>query len=184
MILFAASILFAMWLCCFSFQYVESISPPFEYELALWLALVNRMQWVWYFVSSSLSLGILLLFVNKPGLACWMVNDTWLVTSSLHMAVSQSLVAKLPCWPETDQKCMRDSNRDQKSCPTSLAQIINQWGLDGYSEITNGDFPGGPLADSHSQCRGPGFDPRPGNWIPHAATKSVHAAAKVPACHN
>ena len=39
---------------------------------------------------------------------------------SIYLAVSQSPVAKLPSWPETDQKSMRDSNRDQKSYPTSL----------------------------------------------------------------
>ena len=146
-------------LCCnvtllLLFSICRVYFSTFEYELAWWLALVNRMQWVWYFVSSSLSLRILLLSVNKPGLACWMVNDTWRVTSSLHMTVSRSSVAKLPSWPETDRQCMRDSNRDQKSCPTSLAWIINQWGLDGYSEITNGDFPGGPLADSTLPMQG------------------------------
>ena len=42
-----------------------------------------------------------------------------------------------------------------------------------------------------SQCRGPGFDPWLGNWIPHAATKnsrdatkSLHAATKDPECRN
>ena len=34
----------------------------------------------------------------------------------------------------------------------------------------------------HSLCRGPGFDPWLGNWIPHAITKSFHAATinKIP----
>ena len=40
------------------------------------------------------------------------------------------------------------------------------------------DFLGGPVAGApHSQCRGPGFDPWSGRWIPHAATKD-------PACRN
>ena len=30
-----------------------------------------------------------------------------------------------------------------------------------------------------SQCRGPGFDPWSGNWIPHAAGRETHAAAKT-----
>ena len=42
------------------------------------------------------------------------------------------------------------------------------------------DFPGGPVAKILcSQCKGPGFDPWSGNWIPHAATKSLHAAVKT-----
>ena len=37
-----------------------------------------------------------------------------------------------------------------------------------------GDFPGGPVARTpSSQCRGPGFNPWSGNWIPHAATKDL-----------
>ena len=31
-----------------------------------------------------------------------------------------------------------------------------------------------------SQCRGPRFDPWSGNYIPHAATKSLNAATKDP----
>ena len=30
--------------------------------------------------------------------------------------------------------------------------------------------------------RGPRFDPWLGNWIPHAATKSLHATVKDPKC--
>ena len=34
------------------------------------------------------------------------------------------------------------------------------------------DFPSGPVAKTlHSQCRGPGFDPWLGNWIPHTTMK-------------
>ena len=32
----------------------------------------------------------------------------------------------------------------------------------------------------HSQGRGPAFKPWPGNWMPHAATKSSHAELKIP----
>ena len=36
------------------------------------------------------------------------------------------------------------------------------------------DFPGGPVARALcSHCRGPGFDPWSGNWIPHVVTKRV-----------
>ena len=42
------------------------------------------------------------------------------------------------------------------------------------------DLPGGPVAKTPcSQCRGPGFNPWSGNWIPHAATKSLPATVKV-----
>ena len=35
------------------------------------------------------------------------------------------------------------------------------------------DFPGNPVAKTlSSQCKGPGFNPRSGNWIPHVTTKS------------
>ena len=46
---------------------------------------------------------------------------------------------------------------------------------------TDGDFPGGPAVKIPcSQCRGPGFDPWSGNYIPHAATKIPHATMKTP----
>ena len=35
-----------------------------------------------------------------------------------------------------------------------------------------------PLAPN---ARGPRFDPWSGNWIPHTATKGLHAAARAPA---
>lgn len=38
---------FAMWLCWFSHQGVESISSFLRSELALWLAVANRMWWKW-----------------------------------------------------------------------------------------------------------------------------------------
>ena len=41
-----------------------------------------------------------------------------------------------------------------------------------------GDFPRGQMAKtSHSQCRGPGFDPWSGNELPHiaCATKTQHS---------
>ena len=42
------------------------------------------------------------------------------------------------------------------------------------------DFPGGPVAKTLcSQCRGPRFNPWSGNWIPHAATKNLHATTKT-----
>ena len=34
------------------------------------------------------------------------------------------------------------------------------------------------------KTKGPGFDPWSGNWIPHAATKSVNAANRDPTCRN
>ena len=42
--------------------------------------------------------------------------------------------------------------------------------------INTWDFSGGPGAKSPlSQCRGARFDPRSGNYIPHAATKMCKA---------
>ena len=47
-------------------------------------------------------------------------------------------------------------------------------------EVTFWDFPAGSVVKTpHSQCRGPGFNPWSGNWIPHATTKSPHAATKT-----
>ena len=41
------------------------------------------------------------------------------------------------------------------------------------------DFPGRPVAKTPcSQCKGPGFDPWLGNYIPRAATKNLHVATK------
>ena len=43
--------------------------------------------------------------------------------------------------------------------------------------VTPRDFPGGSGAKTlHPQYREPGFDACSGNWVPHAATKSLHAA--------
>ena len=55
-----------------------------------------------------------------------------------------------------------------------------------------GDFPHGPVAKTLcSQCRGTGFNPWLGNWIPHAATKgsytitkSLYSTTKDPECCN
>ena len=47
------------------------------------------------------------------------------------------------------------------------------------------DFPGGPVAETPgSQCTGLGFDLWSGNYIPHAATKSLQATTKDPTCHS
>ena len=49
------------------------------------------------------------------------------------------------------------------------------------------DFSGGPVTKTpSSQCRGPGFNPWSGNWIPQATTESSHAATKMkyPSCYN
>ena len=59
----------------------------------------------------------------------------------------------------------------------------------GIFKINSQDFPGGPAAKTlHSQCRGAQapslvreLDP---TGLPHAATMSLHAAAKDPECHN
>ena len=41
------------------------------------------------------------------------------------------------------------------------------------------DYPGGPVAETPcSQCRGPGFDPWSGNWLPYATTKTWHSQIK------
>ena len=59
-----------------------------------------------------------------------------------------------------------------------------------YSRVNGGvavgeNFPGGSVVKTPcSQCRGPGFDPCSGNWIPHATTKSSHATAKDTTCGN
>ena len=42
------------------------------------------------------------------------------------------------------------------------------------------DLPGDPVAKTPcSQCRGPGFNPCSGTWIPHAATKGLPASMKI-----
>ena len=47
------------------------------------------------------------------------------------------------------------------------------------------DFPGGPVAKTpHSQCRGRGFDPWSGNWIPHATAKDPTCCNEDPVYHN
>ena len=47
-----------------------------------------------------------------------------------------------------------------------------------HENKADGDFPGSPVAKTPcSQCRGPGFDPWPGNQMPHATTRD-------PACCN
>ena len=46
-------------------------------------------------------------------------------------------------------------------------------------------FLGGPAANTpHTQCKGSKLDLWLGNWIPHAATKSLHEATKDSICCN
>ena len=48
------------------------------------------------------------------------------------------------------------------------------------SKLTLGGFSGGPVVKtSCSRCRGRGFDPCSGNWIPQTTTESPHAAIKT-----
>ena len=54
-----------------------------------------------------------------------------------------------------------------------------------HKNLYPGTLPGGPVAKTPgSQCRGPGFQPWSGNQIPHAAAKSLRAAAKDPESRN
>ena len=49
------------------------------------------------------------------------------------------------------------------------------------------NFHGPPVGKTPCfQCRGPGFDPWSGNYIPQMATKNRHAIPKIkdPACYN
>ena len=47
------------------------------------------------------------------------------------------------------------------------------------------DFLGGPVAKTPcSQCRGPRFDPWPGNLNPHVATKCSYAITKDGPCRD
>ena len=44
-------------------------------------------------------------------------------------------------------------------------------------KVIHRDFPGGPVVQTPSfQCKGLGFSPSSGNWIPHATTED-------PTCH-
>ena len=52
-----------------------------------------------------------------------------------------------------------------------------------HKEREGRDFTGGPVVKiPDSQCRRPGFDPWSGTEIPHATTKSLHAATEDPVC--
>ena len=47
------------------------------------------------------------------------------------------------------------------------------------------EFSGGPMAMTpHSQCSGPRSTPWSGNWVPQAATESLHTTTKDPAHHH
>ena len=41
--------------------------------------------------------------------------------------------------------------------------------------VNSRDFPGPAAKTPSSQCRGPGFDPQSGSWIPYASTKTQHS---------
>ena len=51
------------------------------------------------------------------------------------------------------------------------------WPLTTLTISWEGDFPGGPLAETaHSQCRGPGFDP---DKAPQATTKTWYSRKNI-----
>ena len=60
--------LFAMWLCCFLYNKVESISPPLESMSTWWPALTDRMWRKW--CSGGSEAGLLLSFF-------WKVSALW-----------------------------------------------------------------------------------------------------------
>ena len=60
---------------------------------------------------------------------------------------------------------------------------VSGWGRENDKPETREDsvwdFPGGPVAKTlHSQCRGPGFNPWLGNYMPHATTKTWQSQIK------
>ena len=82
-------------------------------------------------------------------------------------------LAYAACHPGPTAGCSVTAGRKRKRLQE------NCWGTY-FKNTDSGDFfPGGPVSKTlHSQCRGPGFDPWSGNWIPRAATKSLHEATK------
>ena len=54
-----------------------------------------------------------------------------------------------------------------------------------FKKENSWDFAGGPVAETPSSlCRGPRFDAWSGNWVAHAAIKSLHAGTNDYACRN
>ena len=57
------------------------------------------------------------------------------------------------------------------ACPFHLISLVFTMSL--LKRHLLQDFPGGPVAKTlHSRCRGPGFDPWSGSYIPQASTRS------------
>ena len=63
---------------------------------------------------------------------------------------------------------------------TFVSSLYQPWESFIHSTTIYGDFPGGSVGKTlRSQCTGPWFDPWLGNYIPHAATKSLHVTTKT-----
>lgn len=94
-----------MWLCCFSFHYAESVSHPLSMSWPHDLLCLTECSGSDIVSTLNLdlnrafvplpSLRISRLSVTKLGLACWMVRDTWLATSSPQLTVSENHLADL-----------------------------------------------------------------------------------------
>ena len=72
-----------------------------------------------------------------------------------------------------DENDPRSYDRLAKSALVSYWVVVPGKLLISFLTYKYRHFPGGPVAKTlHLQCRGSGFDPWSGNWIPYAATKT------------
>ena len=78
-----------------------------------------------------------------------------------------------------------NTEMSQTLCQNDFLQKCDTRVFKNLQEGSCGDFPGSPAAKTlHSQCRGLGCDPRSGNYILLAVTKSWSAATEDAVCGN
>ena len=126
--------------------------------------------------------------LGKPALASWPLEDDKSADDAekeVEQGKERKQKGKKRKKPQQMKKKMKKQQNKQKigEIKKGKAGKKQQSGKSKGRKKT--DFPGGPVAKTpYSQCRGPGFNPWSGNWIPHASTKSSHAAVKDHLCCN
>ena len=99
---------------------------------------------------------------------------------NLPYTISKGQSSETGRWVTSGEMQHHDTNLKTTEVNTDTSHnFILDFKLLWLMKIDFRDFPSGPMAKiPWSQCRGPGFDSWSENWIPHAVTKSSHAATK------
>ena len=144
-----------------------------------------RSPWCWEKLRTEGEEGVRLRTEGEEGVRGW---DGWMAT---HLQWTWTW-ANFRRWWGTERPGVLQSMGSQR-VGYDWKTEWQQWMRSTWKSKINrhfrteraGDFSHDSVAETPcSQCRGPGFDPWSGNWMPHASTKSPHATMADPTCHS